>query len=364
VLGSHAGDPAKVKGGQKAKAQAPCAVQRGLTQASTGRKKSVLCLCGGGVRGILTALFVQRLDAIIQAKYSIPGKRRVRIWDVVDEVYGTSTGAIVAALIVIGIEPSAMVNLYKNHSTQIFPASSFNAVYAATKPKYDSAGRLEVARRYMGRRIMDDQTVYAGIARPKILLCDLSSLRTRVMTDQDDVPFVDVLMAATAAPTFFPAHKIGATYYCDAGIAENHPGLEVAKDMRSVGYVAAIGTGVAPTNYQHLYNAGLIHWAPAFADVFIDSSQAIADEVLKAIFGDSSALLNVTLPPEKLALDDAGTIPVLIDLAQTYMKENVELFESVADGLFRTVNPNDPMARRPPPKPADDDNGEPETPVP
>jgi predicted acylesterase/phospholipase RssA len=341
VTGSHPGSAARVKGGKSK----PSFIPRG-PGSLTGRKKAVLCLCGGGVRGVLTALFVQRLDTIIQAKYSVPGRKRVRIWDVVDEIYGTSTGAIVAALLCIGIEPSAIVNLYKNHSNQIFPQSSFNRVTAAAQPKYDPAGRLDIARRYMGRRVMNDETVYTGIARPKILMCDLSTLKTRVLTQEDDVPFVDALMAATAAPTFFPAVKIGATYYCDGGIAENHPGLEVAKDMRAVGYVATVGTGVGATNFQHLHNAGLVHWAPCFADVFIDSSQSVADEVLKAIFGHRSELLNVTLPPTKMALDDVTTIPKLVELAHTYMHENTKTFEKVADGLFSAVNPNDSLAHQ------------------
>jgi hypothetical protein len=335
VVGSHPGDAARVKGDPSKNPPRP---SRLAAHVVANRKKAVLCLCGGGVRGVLTALFVQRLDSIVQAKYSVPGRRRLRLWDVVDEFYGTSTGAIVASLLSIGIEPSAIVNLYKNHSNQIFPPSSFNAVTAAAKPKYVPSGRLEVARRYMGRRVMNDQTIYAGIARPKVLVCDLSTLRTRVLTEEDDIHFVDALMAATAAPTFFPAYKIGATYYCDGGIAENHPGLQVAKDFRSVGYVATIGTGIAATNYQHLHNAGLMHWAPCFADVMIDSSQGACDEVLKAIFGENSELLNLTLPPVKMLLDDATTIPRLLEVANAYLEDNVDLFERVAEKLYQTTH--------------------------
>jgi predicted acylesterase/phospholipase RssA len=185
---------------------------------------------------------------------------------------------------------------------------------------------------------MSDQTVYAGIARPKLLTCDLSNLKTKVFNDTDDVSFVDVLMAATAAPTFFPAVKIGSTFFCDGGIAENHPGLEVAQDLRNVEYVATIGTGMAPMNYQHLHNAGLLHWAPCFVDVFVDSSQTAADDVLRAVFGDErSDLINLTLPPVKMNLDDPSTIPVLVDLAADYVQDSKEVFAQIADKLHRTV---------------------------
>jgi predicted acylesterase/phospholipase RssA len=314
-----------------------------MAHVQQGRKKVVMCLCGGGVRGVVSALIVQRLDAIVQAKYHTSGKRRTRLWDVVDEFIGTSTGAIVAVLLAIGTNPAMIVKGYEENSDMIFQRKRYAGVTAKgiSAPKYAPEGRQEFAKRYVGRKNMGDAAVYPGIARPRVLTCDLSNLHTRVWTHEDDVTMTDAMMAATAAPTFFPAHLIDNKYFCDAGLAENHPGLEVVKDVHNVEFVVTVGTGESTQDMSFLANAGLMQWGPHIVDVLIDSTQRAAFDLLLSCFGEAnSRMLNVQLPAgEKMGLDDVSTVPRLVDMTNQYMDENEAELHYIVDSMYRVTHP-------------------------
>jgi patatin-like phospholipase/acyl hydrolase len=102
-------------------------------------------------------------------------------------------------------------------------------------PRYEPTVLAEVARRYFGHYMLSDQEVYAGNARPTITTFQLATNTVRLLTQRDDVAFSDALIAAASAPTYFPAHRIGARLYCVAGIVCNHPGLQILLEPGSVG---------------------------------------------------------------------------------------------------------------------------------
>ncbi len=68
----------------------------------------ILSCDGGGIRGLLTSLMIQRLDQ----KFQILAK--------VDLFAGTSTGGILSIGLAIGLDAQAVVDLYRNDGPQIF----------------------------------------------------------------------------------------------------------------------------------------------------------------------------------------------------------------------------------------------------
>ena len=79
----------------------------------------------------------------------------------------------------------------------------------------------------------------------------------------------DVLMASTAAPTFFPAHVIQDSSYVDGGLFANNPSLcAVSKILTHFPRqltqqdltVLSVGTGVTPQRLSGPADWGIIQW--------------------------------------------------------------------------------------------------------
>ena len=75
------------------------------------RTYKILSLDGGGIRGLITARLLQRLN----------DHHKIRGWlDDVDLVAGTSTGGIIALALAAGKSPSNICDLYKRKGDNIF----------------------------------------------------------------------------------------------------------------------------------------------------------------------------------------------------------------------------------------------------
>lgn len=78
----------------------------------------VLCLDGGGMRGIYTAAFLHRL---LDQYRRIRGGEHLDLGSGFDLIAGTSTGAIIACAAAIGRPMGDLVKLYRNWGGKIFP---------------------------------------------------------------------------------------------------------------------------------------------------------------------------------------------------------------------------------------------------
>ena len=74
----------------------------------------ILCLDGGGIRGVMPALILQE----IEQQLGSPLKNHF------DLIAGTSTGSILAVGIALGKSPEELLNLYLEKGLQIFPYQS------------------------------------------------------------------------------------------------------------------------------------------------------------------------------------------------------------------------------------------------
>lgn len=74
-------------------------------------KRRILCLDGGGIKGLFAATILSKIE-------ELTGNPIFRYFDMIS---GTSTGAIIAAGIALGIPASQICELYVKHAPQIFP---------------------------------------------------------------------------------------------------------------------------------------------------------------------------------------------------------------------------------------------------
>lgn len=307
----------------------------------------VLSLDGGGIRGLLTARLLARLDA----DASIKGWR-----DGVDLYAGTSTGAIMALGLAAGKDANEMAEFYHEHGPVIFDNGFWRTVGSLgrlTGAKYDG----EVLREELGKvfRSMRLGDLPKRVAIAAFDLDNATAGRTHVTSasqrtwkpkifhnypgsDSDaDLLVADVAWYSSSAPTYFPS----AHGYIDGGVFANNPSMVAYAQAISTSSdetknndpdhvrLLSIGTGFNRAwidGDQHDW--GLVKWAARMLDLVFDGVTGIADYQLRQILGkERYHRLQIELPPPEIALDDEGavdrldTIANAVDLEFTQTRE-------------------------------------------
>lgn len=144
---------------------------------------------------------------------------------------------------------------------------------------------------------------------------------------------VDTIMAATAAPMFFPAHRRPGdpNVYVDAGICDNNPCIALKKDIlwphfhRHVGLIVSIGTGgtsrvTAAHNLRGLYRM---------------SKKAISDtrrleELASKEYGQAFFSLQIKKRLHRISLDDSSRLSEMKVVVQEAMN-STEMAKKLED---------------------------------
>lgn len=197
------------------------------------RKFRVLALDGGGVRGILSSTILHR---IVQTYPSL--------LDSVDVITGSSTGGILSLLLAYGYSPLQCKAIYEAHCPEIFVSSSLRR-YSLFSAAYSDVPKLEMLKKYFGSAQLNELSKHVMVTSfrldgetpspRKSFFGDVRSWRPALISnfprlhgpvDPDDtLTCVDAAMMTSAAPTYFPAHRINGvgSCYIDGGVFANNP---------------------------------------------------------------------------------------------------------------------------------------------
>jgi patatin-like phospholipase/acyl hydrolase len=78
--------------------------------------KRMLALDGGGVRGVVTLAYLERIEKILRRRHG----DAFRLCDYFDLIGGTSTGAIIAAGLALGFSVAKLQALYRDLAGEVF----------------------------------------------------------------------------------------------------------------------------------------------------------------------------------------------------------------------------------------------------
>ena len=166
----------------------------------------------------------------------------------------------------------------------------------------------------------------------------------RAVRDQD-IKVSDVVIAATAAPTYFPHRRIQGKDYVDGGIWSNDPSmLGFAEAIRiqylnqrdsvnpnhslSEMHLLSIGTGkaqysLAPPGPE----AGLLYWAPRVAEIMGTSQTQGIHLPMKFLLEDRYEHVNFRMQ-EQWPLDATEHIPDLFEMGRERAEQTYRSIES------------------------------------
>lgn len=217
----------------------------------------ILSLDGGGICGAFEAGFLAGLEEQVERP----------LGDYFDLVAGTSTGGIIAAAIAFREPASRLEEFYRDRGPIIFERRKVELsrwwkrrVRGLGRPIAEWAARrfgVELDCDYLIRTKYDSEplrraltTVFGnkrlGEARTRLVIpsIDLTHGQTKVFKTRHlphlhidhSMPVVDVLLATTAAPTFFPHAEIQAgSAYVDGGLWANNPTMVSIVESIAIG---------------------------------------------------------------------------------------------------------------------------------
>jgi hypothetical protein len=201
-----------------------------IERLSTTGPKRILALDGGGIRGALTLGLLAKIENMLRARHRNPN---LRLCDYFDLIGGTSTGAIIAAGLSIGMETSEISRMYLELGGNIFGRKQWRRWQAFFDPK-----RLESELAHIfGDRQLGDTSIQTGLcivtkrADTGSTWPLINHPSAKYYAENSQILLRNAVRASTAAPTYFIPVKfdvgnreIGA--FVDGGVSmANNPAL-------------------------------------------------------------------------------------------------------------------------------------------
>jgi predicted acylesterase/phospholipase RssA len=248
----------------------------------SGRKR-LLSLDGGGVRGMLTIAFLERLETELRKQH---GNSKLVLSDYFDMIGGTSVGAILATQLALGETVEDVKNLFSNWCPKIFrppalwrqPQRLIPFIGQYLVPRFDARHLEKRLRQKLGDLRIGSAELKTGLCivtkrvdtgSPWVLT---NNPRSKFWFGKDDERVVankeyrlaDIVRASAAAPHYFKPHKIRVTLddkaklglFVDGAVSPfNNPALQMLMLAGISGYglnwplgednlfIVSIGTG-------------------------------------------------------------------------------------------------------------------------
>ncbi|MGV8864676.1 MAG: CBASS cGAMP-activated phospholipase [Pseudomonas sp.] len=275
----------------------------------------ILALSGGGYRALYTATILTEFEQVL-------GRPIASHFDL---ICGTSAGGLLALGLANEIPASELKDLFEKQGKEIFGSRDFlrRRLGFLFKAKHSNEGLRRVLERRFGSAKIGDLKHRVLIPAVNYTTGKGQFFKTPHHPSFEvdyRMTLVDVALATSAAPVYFPSVRNDRGVFVDGGLVGNAPGLfglhEVStflapkQDVRI--RVLAIGTmtvGATVSGGKDL-DQGIIGWGGSLFDLVISAQESSVDYMLTQSLGDSYFKIDDQITPQQSgdvkALDDVS----------------------------------------------------------
>ena len=170
--------------------------------------KRLLALDGGGIRGLITLGFLERMEEMLRRQHA---DRSLVLSDYFDLIGGTSTGSIIASLLALGWPVADIRKAYLDFAREAFQPkrSLFGPLGRVLGAKFDEKPLEKLLLTNLGQRNLDSPDLKVGLLLV-IKRADTGSVwamcnlpRHRFFEMNRHMKLWELVRSSTAAPTFF-----------------------------------------------------------------------------------------------------------------------------------------------------------------
>ena len=289
-------------------------------------KYRILSIDGGGIRGLVTTVLLQRILAT-------PGLEN--FLDSIDFVSGTSTGGLLALGIARQLDLEQIRDVYVKKGSMIFDDSWLDDLIDLGKLRgadYD----IKSLRREL-KRLFGELTL-GQLNKPLLITAfDLDNEAHENRTwkpklfhnfpgpnSDRAIPAFKVGLYTSAAPTYFPS----VDGFIDGGVFASNPAMCAIAQTQDRRYsptpsldnilLLSMGTG---TSLQYIkgkrHDWGYVQWAKPLISLMLDGTAGIADYQCRQLLDESYHRLAPVFPVgTTVPMDDIKKIPFMIEFAE------------------------------------------------
>jgi patatin-like phospholipase/acyl hydrolase len=267
---------------------------------------TILSIDGGGIRGLIPAKVLAELER--ELKIQKPVKPLYAYFDL---ICGTSTGAILAIAISLGIPANDLVHFYKEHAQAIFPRWYLKVLPRKSRAILTSIYSNKILRRKLKEiytKANGGQTPLINDLKTKICIPvfngndgQINIIKTRHCEDffrDYKLPAHEVALSSASAPVYFPPHTFSFSNefgegvnanMIDGGIFANNPSLVgILEATEKLNYdfsdirLISLGTGKGKHIIKKSWKPKDIwYWLfpkPRLLDIILDSQAQITEQ--------------------------------------------------------------------------------------
>lgn len=253
--------------------------------------KRILSLDGGGIRGVLTIGFLQKIEQTLRKRHDAPD---LLLRDYFDLIGGTSTGAIISAALSLGMDTTKIKNFYLTLGKKVFGKKKFKVWEAL----FDTRPLREVMDQYFGDRTLSDPSIKTGLcivtkrADTGSTWPLLNHPKGKFFQENRHIRLSDAVQASAAAPVYFQPKTIDlgggqVGTFIDGGISmANNPALQLFLVATLEGFpfrwtagedsllLVSVGTGTwyFKSDPERMARRKAWDWAGLLPDMFIRDS--------------------------------------------------------------------------------------------
>ena len=256
-------------------------------------ERFILCVDGGGMRGIVPVVYLQHLEARIRSNGGNGDIARY-----FDFIAGTSTGGLITLALTCEstlahidacgsdqIDLDKLMDAYMSLGGQIFQAqSSLFGLRYMVSDKYNSNNIQELCQRWFGVNTMGNAKVPTLIMSYDVTAGNTQMIRS--YGNESSFPAWVAARATSAAPTYFSPCEYEGSLLVDGGVVANNPAMFAYFEAKRLYphctrfHILSLSTGGTHHTMQKEETKGMMNWADHISPLFSTAQKRTTDYVL------------------------------------------------------------------------------------